>query len=418
MDFRGSRQALSYHDGIAELPSDVLARVMAAVVIHGGSAAAGRLRRTCRFFGRLGGYAAMEQGCRAALAVLKGCSEADVQLHRQPADEEWMRTAAITFAGPMGREEEELYLLVVRFLVVRRAIQRLPCGDAVYDTMVNSLEAFLTSMRTRHGAEAVALALLAADIRESRELLPEGFRITAPEGGLRVTEGYPSTQMTCTLHIPGMTGTLHDGAVYDISLGVNQNYPTPPEEHPHQHGLLNVWYRRVEADGAVITLYHPNAYPSGKLCFHGMIHASSCWDASCSLTEAALHIFACLHQMNLIDPAHASAYKSATKDRPAFRRHVREGAIRAKCEPPPPTTPVELQHAVLLPDPTAAPLRVLPPGHLSSNPNRHRFRSFELEGRTLRLHWPAEGKWPTFTWPDDMRDGAMVDREPVHFGWL
>ena len=40
--------------------------------------------------------------------------------------------------------------------------------------------------------DGVALALLAADIRESRELLPDGFRITAPEGGLRVTEGYPS----------------------------------------------------------------------------------------------------------------------------------------------------------------------------------------------------------------------------------
>ena len=75
MDFRGSRQALSYHDGITELPSDVLARLMGAVVIHGGSAAAGRLRRTCRFFGRLGGHAAMEQGCRAALAELKGCSD-------------------------------------------------------------------------------------------------------------------------------------------------------------------------------------------------------------------------------------------------------------------------------------------------------------------------------------------------------
>ena len=131
MDFRGSRQALSYHDGITELPSDVLARLMAAVVMHGGCTAAGRLRRTCRFFGRLGGYAAMEQGCRAALAVLKGCSEADVQLHRQPADEEWMRTAAITFAGRWAARRRRLYLLVVRFLVVRRAIQRLPCGDAV-----------------------------------------------------------------------------------------------------------------------------------------------------------------------------------------------------------------------------------------------------------------------------------------------
>ena len=67
----------------------------------------------------------------------------------------------------------------------------------------------------------------------------------------------------------------------------------------------------------------------------------------------------------------------------------------------PPLTPDALRDAVLFAD-----------------PNHHRFRSFELEERTLRLHWPAEGKWPTFTWPDDVRGGAMVDREPVHFGWM
>ena len=54
------------------------------------------------------------------------------------------------------------------------------------------------------------LALLAADIRESRELLPNGFRIMAPEGGLRVMQEIPPPQeVTCTLRIPGMTGTLH-----------------------------------------------------------------------------------------------------------------------------------------------------------------------------------------------------------------
>ena len=66
---------------------------------------------------------------------------------------------------------------------------------------------------------------------------------------------------------------------------------------------------------------------------------------------------------------------------------------------------------------------------LFADPNHHRFRSFELEGRTLRLHWPAEEKWPCFTWPDDvgsphlathynMIDGQLVDPEPAHFGWL
>ena len=40
---------------------------------------------------------------------------------------------------------------------------------------MNALEAKLAVLRYRHGEEAAALALLAADIRESRELLPDGF---------------------------------------------------------------------------------------------------------------------------------------------------------------------------------------------------------------------------------------------------
>lgn len=416
MDFRGSRQALSYHDGITELPSDVLARLMGAVVIHGGSAAAGRLRRTCRFFGRLGGHAAMEQGCRAALAELKGCSEEAVQRHRTPDDEQWMRTAALSFAFLMGREDEHLYLLIVRFVEMRREVQRLPCGDATYADKVNRLENYLTWLRNHHGAEAVALALLAADIRESRELLPDGFRITAVEGGLRVTQESPIPPGgTCTLRIPGMTGTLHDGAVYVFTLRVHQNYPIArPTDGAARHPEL---FRAQLHPDTSKTLFHPNVYPSGRLCFHGMLDVNRFnndhfWDASFSLTEVALHIFACLHQMNMMDPCQAIPYESARNDRPAFRRAVREGAVLAKADPPPPLTPVALRNAVLFAD-----------------PNRQSFRSFELEGRTLRLHWPVQGKWPSFTWPDDVgsdhfpthynvMDGQLVDLEPAHFGWL
>ena len=117
--------------------------------------------------------------------------------------------------------------------------------------------------------------------------------------------------------------------------------------------------------------------------------------------------------MNMMDPCQAIPYESARNDRPAFRRAVREDAVLAKADPPPPLTPDALRDAVLFAD-----------------PNHHRFRSFELEGRTLRLHWPAEGKWPSFTWPDDvgndqldtpynvMDHGQLADPEPAHIGWL
>ena len=129
MDFRGSRQALSYHDGITELPSDVLARLMAAVVMHGGCTAAGRLRRTCRFFGRLGGYAAMEQGCRAALAVLKGAARRRAAAP-PPADEEWMRTAVTAGRWAVRRRSSTCSSSACRGAPRSMA----SCGDAVYDT--------------------------------------------------------------------------------------------------------------------------------------------------------------------------------------------------------------------------------------------------------------------------------------------
>ena len=44
------------------------ARLLALVVVQGGCLAASRLRQSCRFFGRSGGYEAMEAGCRAAVA--------------------------------------------------------------------------------------------------------------------------------------------------------------------------------------------------------------------------------------------------------------------------------------------------------------------------------------------------------------
>ena len=115
MDFRGSRQALSYHDGIIELPSDVLARLMAGrlstvEVQRRAPAARVPLLRAP------GGTRRWSRGCRAALAELDGCSEAAVQQPPQPADEQWMRTAAIEFAAPMGRDDELLHLVVARFV--------------------------------------------------------------------------------------------------------------------------------------------------------------------------------------------------------------------------------------------------------------------------------------------------------------
>jgi len=395
MDFRGQRQRPIFQGKLTDLPHDELAHLLALVVVQGGCLTASHLRRSCRFFGRLGGYEAMEAGCRAAVAECVGCTEESAQLHRQPADEQWMRTAAILFD-----RRRELHLLVLRFVEARREVQQLPCGATEYAERVNGLEADLAAMRQRHGAVLVATALIEADAREAQALLPAGFHLFT-HGFLSVLSVYDgphdSSQHgmapTCRIHIPGMTGTLTDGARYEFDLWVSTNYPSKNRAQTFRHQLLKARCN---------DLFHPNVYLSGGVAFHGLLDAWSCWDASVSLTEVVLHLFASLHQMNINDPGCKEPYESARNDRPRFRRQVRDSAESWAPVGVVPDTPRALKMAALLPDPDGS-----------------RFRSFELEGHTLRLHWAASGKWPNFTWPGDVNaNGQLVEPEPDHWGWL
>ena len=119
-----------------------------------------------------------------------------------------------------------------------------------------------------------------------------------------------------------------------------------------------------------------------------------------------LQIYGGLHMMNIDDPARKEPYLQAKNDRPTFRRSVRTKALAASASMRVPCTPTALRLAVLV---------AAPPGTQDHNKD---FRHFSLDDRVHRLHWPAGGRWPAFTWPDDVRGGSLVVPEPTHMGWM
>ena len=150
--------------------------------------------------------------------------------------------------------------------------------------------------------------------------------------------------------------------------------------------------------------FHPNLYPSGQICFiHGMDSLRTNWDASCSISELLLFTCASLHHMQNNDPACRAPYLAARNDRPHFRRKVREMALAVQADPRLQPTPRELLNAALLPDPNSL------------------LRAVKIASRTHRLWWQREGKWPSYTYPDDVGangSSRMEDPEGMHFGWL
>ena len=446
MDFRGNNQRMRFRGGILQLPRDELEAVLAAVVKLAGRQAAGRLRQTCQFFGRLGGRYTMDSSCQILIANCAGCTQHETQVHRLPATEDWLRTAAVllrtaavlraTTDGPtggpqaavalspqavvalslaLGHDRAELLLLqAMRYQEWRRAAQELPWGDTSLGTHVATLAARLEALRNQHGRHAVTVALLKADVRETNTLLGQyGFVAAFAE-----TE----QKLEVDFLVPGMTGTLHDNAQYAIkaSFGVpaTAGYAGYPDCDPHENSQLMCKIRQAESAPQA---FHPNIYPSGKLCGFGGVRGTRgtwyAWDKTFSLTELVLQIYGGLHLMNIDDPAQRDPYLQAKNDRPTFRRSVRTAALAASASRSVhpgwihpsrrvPCTPTALRLAVLV---------AAPPGTQDHNKD---FRHFSLDDRVHRLHWPAGGRWPAFTWPDDVKDGNLVDPEPTHMGWM
>ena len=194
-----------------------------------------------------------------------------------------------------------------------------------------------------------------------------------------------------------MTRTLHDGAVYVFNLSVHQNYPTARDgEGPHE-----LFRRKLTRQ----TLFHPNMYPSGRLCFHGMLdvhhgrrgnvgQAARCRGGAADLRFSApdAHRRPYRRTRTSARGTTAQPFAGMREDAVARRPTRRRRRPRPRCGRP-----------------SSSQIR-------QSSASAASACSFDLEGRTLRLHWPAEGKWPNFTWPDDVLRMVLRDPEPRTWG--
>ena len=109
--------------------------------------------------------------------------------------------------------------------------------------------------------------------------------------------------------IPGVPGTDWEGGLYKLTLTFPSDYPskapickfTPP-------------------------LFHPNLYLSGTVCLS--IVNEGGWSSAITIKQILLGIQDLLDHPNPHDPAHREAIECFMKNRPLYRKKIRQQAKR------------------------------------------------------------------------------------------
>jgi|TARA_B100000405_G_C16412593_1_gene311002 ubiquitin-conjugating enzyme E2 I len=121
--------------------------------------------------------------------------------------------------------------------------------------------------------------------------------------------------MTWDCVIPGKANTIWEGGRIKLTMKFSEDYPSkPPECH---FGLM--------PDGSRKPLFHPNVYPSGKICLN-IINpdpAQSAWRPAITIKQVLLGIQTLLDEPNAKDPAQSEAYEYYVNKRPEYDRRVK-----------------------------------------------------------------------------------------------
>jgi len=117
--------------------------------------------------------------------------------------------------------------------------------------------------------------------------------------------------------IPGKKNSIWEGGQYALKMVFTTDYPTVP---PKCSFLL--------IDGK--PLFHPNVYPSGKICLSiiNTKEEKGTWMPSITIHQILLGIQTLLDEVNNSDPAQAEAYDVYKKNKAEYEKRVKAQAKR------------------------------------------------------------------------------------------
>jgi ubiquitin-conjugating enzyme E2 I len=134
---------------------------------------------------------------------------------------------------------------------------------------------------------------------------PFGFwarPVTAPDGTLDL--------MQWEAAIPGKENSLWEGGEYKLTLTFSEDYPSRPPK-------------------CVFTpvLFHPNIYPSGRVCL-SILDEDKDWKPAITIKQILIAIQQLLDHPNLNDPAQREPFELYNKSKAEYEKRVREEVRR------------------------------------------------------------------------------------------
>jgi len=112
--------------------------------------------------------------------------------------------------------------------------------------------------------------------------------------------------------IPGKDGTIWEGARIPMSMVFTEDYPNKPPVCK---------FKFVGNTGK--PLFHPNVYPSGKICL-SLLDAEKSWKPSLTIKHLLIGIQTLLDDPNNADPAQEEPYKTYKTDRKEYEARVKQ----------------------------------------------------------------------------------------------
>ena len=110
--------------------------------------------------------------------------------------------------------------------------------------------------------------------------------------------------------IPGKEGTDWHPGVYKLNIEFPEEYPSKPPKCKFVGGL-----------------FHPNIYPSGTVCL-SILDEEKGWRPAITLKQILMGIQDLLTNPNAESPAQREAYEIFLEDKQAYKRKVREQALK------------------------------------------------------------------------------------------